>query len=79
MADQPADPADQPADPINMKAQHKHILSILEESKLYSADEIALLIGLKGSRTREILKEMTDLGYIKATSATNGRRYIKID
>ena len=76
-ADQPADPADQPADPINMKAQHKQILSILEIGKPYSSNEIASMIGLKGSRTRELLKEMVELGYIESTSATNGRRYIK--
>lgn len=76
-ADQPADPADQPAEPENMKKQHKQILNVLEKGKPYSSDEIASMIGLKGSRTRELLKEMTDLGYIEVTSATNGRRYIK--
>lgn len=60
-----------------MKTQHKQILIVLEKGKPYSSDEIASMIGLKGSRTRELLKEMTDLGYIEATSATNGRRYIK--
>lgn len=73
----PAKSSDQPADPINMKAQHKQILSILEIDKPYSSDEIASMIGLKGSRTRELLKEMVELGYIESTSATNGRRYIK--
>lgn len=72
----PAKSADQPADPINMKAQHKQILSILEIGNPYSSNEIASMIGLKGSRTRELLKEMVELGYIESTSATNGRRYI---
>lgn len=44
----------------------------------YSAEEIAELIGLKGSRTRQLLKELADKGKICFTAATKNRKYKKI-
>ena len=43
----------------------------------YSAEEIAQFIGLKGSRTRQLLKELADKGKISFTAATKNRKYKK--
>ena len=43
----------------------------------YSAEEIAELIGLKGSRTRQLLKELVDKGKVGITAATKNRKYKK--
>lgn len=38
--------------------RHKQILSIMDTNVEYSAEEIAGRIGLKGSRTRQFIKEI---------------------
>ena len=70
-------PIRQLADSTDVNGRHKQILSVMEENHEYSSTEVAELIGLKGSRTRQLLKELVDAGRIEATGNTNGKRYIK--
>ena len=58
--------------------RHKQILSIMDTNVEYSAEEIAGCIGLKGSRTRQLLKELSDKGKISFTAATKNRKYKKL-
>jgi predicted HTH transcriptional regulator len=58
--------------------RHEKILSVMDKDTEYGADEIAMLVGLKSARTRQILKELISLGKIKAIGVTKGRRYMKL-
>ncbi|MBR6268435.1 MAG: putative DNA binding domain-containing protein, partial [Selenomonadaceae bacterium] len=71
-AENPAESAENPAD---MKSRHREILNAMSQGKEYSAEEIGEMVSLKGSRTRELMKELVDLGYIEITGETKGRRY----
>lgn len=62
----------------NLSDRHKQILSRMDTNVEYSAEEIAEFIGLKGSRTRQLLKELADKGKICFTAATENRKYKKI-
>ena len=62
----------------NLSDRHKQILSLMDTNVEYSAEEIAEFIGLKGSRTRQLLKELADKGKISFTAATKNRKYKKM-
>ena len=49
----------------------------MEPGRKYSSDEVAEIVGLKISRTRQLLKELADLGKVEASGSTKGKRYIK--
>lgn len=49
----------------------------METGREYRSDEISELVGLKGSRTRQLLKELIELGMIETTGSTRGKRYVK--
>lgn len=77
------EPAEKSADKtIRLEAdlsdRHKQILSLMDTNVEYSAEEIAELIALKGSRTRQLLKELADKGKISFTAATKNRKYKKL-
>lgn len=57
--------------------RQKEILSLMENGREYSAKEISEICGLQGSRTRQLLKQLVDMGKLKATADTKNRRYIK--
>lgn len=63
----------------NLSRRQKDILSVMEGGKEYRAEEIAELVGLKGSRTRQLLKELVEMQKIHATADTKMRRYIKAE
>lgn len=63
---------------VDLSDRHKQILSLMDTNVEYSAEEIAELIGLKGSRTRQLLKELADKGKISFTAATKNRKYKKM-
>ncbi len=73
---QSADSADV-ADTLELKDRHRQILSIMELDKEYATDQVAEIIGLKPARTRQLLKELVDLGKLSSTGSTNGKRYMK--
>lgn len=58
--------------------RYEKILAVMDKDTEYGADEIAMLVGLKSARTRQILKELISLGKIKAIGVTKGRRYMKL-
>lgn len=51
------------------------ILKSMESEREYSCGEIAQMIGLKESRTRDYLKKLSDLGIIQSKGANRNRRY----
>ena len=63
---------------VNLSDRHKQILFLMDTNIEYSAEEIAEFIGLKGSRTRQLLKELADKGKISFTAATKNRKYRKV-
>ncbi len=63
---------------VDLSDRQKQILSLMNTNVEYSAEEIAELIGLKGSRTRQLLKELADKGKMSFTAATKNRKYKKI-
>ncbi|MCD8082060.1 MAG: winged helix-turn-helix transcriptional regulator [Clostridiales bacterium] len=50
--------------------RQKTILELMEEEKTYSRQEIADALGIKKSRTAQLLNELISLGLIRATAAT---------
>ena len=62
---------------IAMTKRHQQILELMDNNVEYSSEEIASLIGLKGSRTRQLLKELVDLKKLTCTSAAKRRKYKK--
>ena len=65
------------ADSADLNERHQQILSVMEAGREYRSDEISELVGLKGSRTRQLLKELIEIGKIETSGSTRGKRYIK--
>ena len=63
---------------LKLTNRQKQILSVMEVGKAYSVEEIAMLIGLKGPRTRQLIKQLVDIGKLEVTAVTKGRRYIRL-
>ncbi len=61
----------------DLSERHQQILSVMEFDKAYSSDDVSELVGLKISRTRQLLKELVDSGKIESSGSTRGKRYIK--
>lgn len=55
------------------------IFESIELEVLYKTEEIVEKIGLKGARTRELLKEMVAMGRLTCIVATKNRRYIRVN
>lgn len=60
-----------------LSKRQKQILEYMENEELYSTEEIANAIGLKGPRTRQLLNELVAMGIVECTAATKNRRYVK--
>ena len=60
------------------RSRQKEILSKMEYGIEYSAAELAEILGIKGSRTRELLNDLVDKGLLNKTAETNRRRYLKV-
>lgn len=74
-AERSAESADPQAQLSNRQIE---ILSVMEIGVEYSADEIAEKIGLKGSRTRQLLGQLVKMGLIRTTATTRNRRYVNV-
>lgn len=61
----------------NLSKKHRELLDTMEKGKEYSAEELAEKMGLKSARTRQLLKELLDMGLIRSNGKTKGKRYIK--
>lgn len=62
---------------VELSKRQKQILKYMEKGVLYSTEELAVAIGLKGPRTRQLLNELVSMGVVECTAATKNRRYIK--
>ena len=62
---------------MDLSERHRQILSVMDPGMEYSSDDVAELVGLKISRTRQLLKELVDSGKIESSGSTRGKRYIK--
>lgn len=60
-----------------LSKRQKQILEYMKKGVLYSTEELAVAIGLKGPRTRQLLNELVAMGLVECTAATKNRRYIK--
>ena len=64
--------------PKKLSKRCVQILNFMQDNTPYSSTEIGEVLGLKESRTRELLRELVKSGYITSTTdAAKGRRYIK--
>jgi predicted HTH transcriptional regulator len=57
--------------------RQEQILTIMEDSREYTTEAIAGIIGLKGPRTRQLMNELVELGKIESIGTTKDRRYRK--
>ena len=62
---------------LSLSEKGKEILQKMEIGREYSADEIADIIDLKGSRTRELLRELRRKDLIRSTGTARYTRYVK--
>ncbi len=78
-AEKSAESAEKSAEKISdeLSKRQKQILEYMEIEELYSAENIAEAIGLKGARTRQLLNELVAMGVVECTATTKNRRYIK--
>lgn len=60
-----------------LSKRQKQILGYMKNGVLYSTEEIATVIGLKGPRTRQLLNELVAMGIVECTATTKNRRYVK--
>lgn len=70
--------ADSAESAVSLSDRQQEILNQMETDIEYSTEEIAERIGLKGPRTRQLLRQLSDLGLIRTTAATKNRRYVKV-
>ncbi len=79
LAEKSAESAEKSAESIanELSKRQKQILEYMETGVLYSTEEIAIAIGLKGPRTRQLLNELVAMGVVDCTAVTKNRRYIK--
>jgi ATP-dependent DNA helicase RecG len=71
--------AKKPANYSNeLTPRQKEALQIMEYGIEYRTKEMADLLGLKPSRTREIMNELLHKGYVRGTASTKNRRYVKV-
>ena len=64
-------------DTENLSKRQAQILSVMENGKEYTTENIAALIELKGPRTRQLMKELAELGKVESLGTTKDRRYKK--
>lgn len=70
---------DKSADTFSLLTERqREILKKMEVGIEYKAEDIENMIGLKHSRTRQLLMQLVEQGRIGTTAETRNRRYIKI-
>ena len=53
-------------------------LEYMEEGKWYNAGEFVEVLGVKETRTKEVLRLMLQIGMLETDKATKGKRYRKV-
>lgn len=78
-AEKSAESAEKSAELVadKLSKRQKQITDCMETGVLYSTEEIAAVIGLKGPRTRQLLNELVAMGIVECTAATKNRKYVK--
>ena len=66
---------------VTKKTQEKYdaILNAMQPDKWYKAYEFESIAGVKESRIKVLLKDMTEQGLIESTGSTKGKMYKKIN
>lgn len=66
---------------VTKKTQEKYdaILNAMQPDKWYKASEFETIAGVKESRIKVLLKDMTEQGLIESTGSTKGKMYRKIN
>jgi predicted HTH transcriptional regulator len=59
--------------------KNESILSAMQSDKWYKASEFEVVVGVKESRIKVLLKDMTEQGLIQSTGSTKGKMYRKIN
>ncbi len=62
----------------DLSDRQRQILECMDIGREYKTEEVAEKIRLKGPRTRQLLNELVDKGFVACTAATKRRRYIRI-
>ncbi len=64
---------------MTKKTQEKYeaILNAMQPDKWYKASEFEGIVGIKKSRIKVLLKDMTEQGMIESTGSTKGKMYKK--
>ena len=58
--------------------QLRTILDYMDTGKEYRTSEIAVVLGLKESRARLLIKELVEMGKIRAVGKNKGRKYTRL-
>lgn len=72
-------PQRQKEDSLNLTEREKETLQKMEFGVEYSAKEVRTFLGLKPTRTREILNSLIDKGFVRGSSATRNRKFVKVN
>ena len=66
---------------LTKKTQEKYdvILNYMQPDKWYKASEFESIVGVKESRIKVLLKDLTEQGLIESIGSTKGRMYKKKD
>jgi DNA-binding IclR family transcriptional regulator len=66
---------------VTKKTQEKYdaILKYMQHDKWYKASEFESVVGVKESRVKVLLKDMTEQGLIECTGSTKGKKYKKLN
>ncbi len=60
------------------RAQFDAILNFMAEDEWYKAEDFVKAVGVKETRTKELLRELVSMGKLADNGKTKGRRYRKI-
>ena len=65
---------------MTKKTQEKYdaILNAMQPDQWYKASEFESIVGVKESRVKVLLKDMTEQGLIESTGSTKGKKYKKM-
>lgn len=77
--EKPLEPLEKPLDSIGtLTRREREALQMMEIGREYSASEIANALGLKETRTREILRTLISNKLVRITAETKKRRYVRV-
>lgn len=77
--EKPLEPLEKPLDSgTKLSPREMETITKMEFGIEYSTTELSEMLGLKETRTREILRKLAAYGLIRTTAATKNRRYVKV-